>query len=93
MGRSGRLMLDALSAGDHRPRGAGRVGARAAAREDPHSAAGAAGAVSAPHAFLIGQILAKIDFLEEAIGTLSEAIDRQVRPFEPVIAGLMTIPG
>ena len=30
------------------------------------------------HAFLIGQILTKIDFLEEAIGRLSEEIDRQL---------------
>jgi transposase len=45
------------------------------------------------HAFLVGQILAKIDFLEEQIATLSDEIDRQVRPFEPVIARLVTIPG
>lgn len=42
---------------------------------------------------MIGQILAKIDFLEETIATLTDEIDRQVRPFEPVIEHLMTIPG
>ena len=45
------------------------------------------------HAFLVTQILAKIDFLEEGIATLTEEIDRQLRPFEPVVTRLMTIPG
>jgi transposase len=47
-----------------------------------------------PHqAFLVTQILAKIDFLEEAIARLTGEIDRQVAPFEPVLARLATIPG
>ena len=37
----------------------------------------------AHHAFLITQILAKVDFLEEAIATLTTEIDRQLGPFEP----------
>ena len=45
------------------------------------------------HAFLIRQILAKIDFLDEAIERLTAEIDRRLVPFEPMLAGLDTIPG
>jgi transposase len=45
------------------------------------------------HAFLIGQILAKIDFLDETIANLIEEIDRVIAPFEPTLANLDTIPG
>lgn len=45
------------------------------------------------HAFLIGQILTKIDFLEETITLLSEEIDAHLRPFESTVQQLMTIPG
>jgi transposase len=93
MGRSGRLMLEALLSGTTDPTvlaelARGRLRAKIPALRL---------ALQAPfrptHAFLVGQILAKIDFLEEAIATLTEEIDRQVRPFEPVIERLMTIPG
>jgi len=47
-----------------------------------------------PHqAFLVTQILAKIDFLEETTARLTEEIDRRMVPFEPVLARLITIPG
>lgn len=47
-----------------------------------------------PHqAFLVTQILAKVDFLEDTIDRLTQEIDRQVAPFEPVLARLTTIPG
>jgi hypothetical protein len=45
------------------------------------------------HAFLIGQILAKIDFLDETIANLTQEIDRVIAPFEPMLANLDTIPG
>lgn len=69
------------------------MGARPAAHEDPGLASRLQARVRPHQAFLVGQILAKIDFLEEAIGTLSDEIDRQVRPFEPGLERLMTIPG
>ena len=34
-----------------------------------------------------------MDFLEEAIATLTTEIDRQLSPFEPVLTALTTIPG
>jgi transposase len=45
------------------------------------------------HAFLVGQILAKIDFVEEAIDALTQEIERQIAPFEPALSRLETIPG
>ena len=42
---------------------------------------------------IVGQILAKLDFLDEAIGTLSGEIDRVIAPFEAEVAVLDTIPG
>jgi transposase len=44
------------------------------------------------HTYLVRQILTKIDFLENHIQQLTEEIDRQLAPFEPVIARLTTIP-
>ena len=42
---------------------------------------------------LLAQILAKVDFLDETMATLTEEIDRLVAPFEPMLANLDTIPG
>jgi transposase len=93
MGRSGRLMLDALLGGTTDPTVLAEL-ARGRLRAKIPALRLALQAQVRPHqAFLIGQILAKIDFLEEAIATLSDEIDRQVRPFEPVLERLMTIPG
>jgi transposase len=45
------------------------------------------------HALLIGAILAHLDFLDEQIERLSDAIEEQLRPFEPAVGLLCTIPG
>ena len=93
MGVSGRAMVDALLQGQTRP-----------ARSPTWRAGGCGGnsrpcarrcrAASAPHhAFLVTQILAKVDFLEEAIETADRGNRRQLRPFEAALARLMTIPG
>ena len=36
---------------------------------------------TAHHALIVGQILARVDFLDESIGRLSDEIDRVVLPF------------
>ncbi len=93
MGRSGRAMLDALLHGTTdttvladlaRGRLRAKIPALRLALQSPFRA---------HHAFLISQILTKIDFLDESIATVSEEIDRQLRPFAPVIDRLTTIPG
>jgi transposase len=93
MGVSGRAMLDALLAGTTDPTvlaelARGRLRAKLPAlRQALH------GQFRPVHAFLIGQILTKIDFLEETIASLSDEIDAHLRPFEATVQRLMTIPG
>jgi transposase len=52
-----------------------------------------AGRLKAHHRFLITEQLALIDSLDESIAHLSQEIAERLRPFEPLIAHLMTIPG
>src|SRR5919109_1360209 len=47
----------------------------------------------AEHALIVGQILAHIDFLDEAVDRLSDAIEEQIAPFARQRDLLMTIPG
>jgi transposase len=93
MGVSGRLMLTALVHGTTDPavladlaRGRLRVKLPALRRA-------LEGRFRPHHAFLLRQILAKIDFLEETIAHLTEEIDARVAPFEPMLTALDTIPG
>lgn len=76
-----------------RPRDPGRPGARQAAQEAARAQGGARGRFDALHAVLIGAILAHLDFLDEQIDRLSEAIEEQLRPFAPAVELLRTIPG
>ena len=93
MGRSGRLMLDALLGGTTDPAVLAELARGRLRAKIPALRLALQAQFRPPHAFLIGQILAKVDFLEEAIATLTDEIDRLVRPFEPTIEHLMTIPG
>jgi transposase len=93
LGVSGRLMLRALVEGTTDPavladlaRGRLRVKLPALRRA-------LEGRFRPHHAFLLRQILAKIDFLEETITHLTEEIDARVSPFEPMLTALDTIPG
>lgn len=45
------------------------------------------------HALLIGAILAHIDFLDEQIERISDAIEEQLAPFSPAVELLCTVPG
>jgi transposase len=93
MGRSGRAMLEALLHGTTDPSilaelARGRLRAKIPALQQALQ-----GQFRRHQAVLLGHILAKIDFLEETIGQLSEEIDQHLRPFEAVIERLTTIPG
>jgi transposase len=93
MGASGRAMVDALVQGTTDPvvladLAKGKLRKKLAALQQA-----LAGRFRPHHRFLIAQILAKVDFLDEAIVTLTEEIDRLVAPFEATLANLDTIPG
>lgn len=45
------------------------------------------------HAFLLSELLAHLDYLEEAVDRLSARIEEQLRPFAAVVAPLDAIPG
>ena len=51
------------------------------------------GRFSSHRALLVGEILAKLDYQEEAIGRLSVEVDRLIAPFAAEVALLDTIPG
>lgn len=93
MGVSGRAMIEAMLQGTTDPvaladLARGRLRAKLPALQQALT-----GRFRPHQAFLVTAILAKIDFLEEAIERLTTEIDRHVAPFEPVLARLTTIPG
>ena len=93
MGVSGRAMLAAMLQGATDPVALADLARGRLRAKLPALQQALAGRFRAHQAFLVTQILAKIDFLEESIARLTEEIDRHVVPFEPVLARLTTIPG
>jgi transposase len=51
------------------------------------------GRVARHHRLLVAELLAHLDYLEEAIGRLSGEVARVIAPFSPLLALLTTIPG
>jgi transposase len=93
LGVSGRAMLDALVHGTTDPEvladlAKGRLRAKLPALREALE-----GRFDDVHALWIGAILAHIDFLDEQIDQLSDAIEEQIRPFAPAVELLRTIPG
>src|SRR5581483_3874257 len=83
LGKSGRAMLDALVAGTTDPEvlaelAQGKLRKKIAALEEALE-----GRFEPLHALLVGSILAHIDFLDEHIDQLSQAIEEQLGPFAP----------
>jgi transposase len=93
LGVSGRAMLDALVAGTTDPKvladlARGRLRAKIPALREALE-----GRFDRMHALWIGAILAHIDFLDEQIASLTEAIAEQIAPFEKAVELLCTITG
>lgn len=93
LGKSGRLMLDALVAGTTDPEvladlAKGRLRAKLPALREALE-----GRFDQLHAVWIGAILAHLDFLDEQIASLTETIGEQIAPFEKAVELLCTIPG
>jgi transposase len=93
LGKSGRDMLDALVAGTTDPTVLASLARGQLRSKLPALQEALVGRFDAEHALVVGQILAHIDFLEEAIDRLSAAIEEQMRPFAAQRELLMTIPG
>lgn len=93
MGASGRAMLAALVEGTTDPAVLAELARGRLRKKLPALRRALQGRFRRHHGFLIEQILAKIDFLEETIDRLQAEIDERLVPFEPMLARLDTIPG
>jgi transposase len=93
MGASGRAILQALLSGTTDPAALADLARGRLRKKLPALRAALQTPLRRHHAYLVSQILSKIDFLEETIGELTEEIDRQLAPFAPTLARLDTIPG
>jgi transposase len=92
MGRSGRAILEAILGGTTDASALAQLARGRLRQKLPALQLALQSQLRARHTFLVTQILAKIDFLEEQIATITAEIDRRLAPFEPVIAKLTTIP-
>jgi len=92
-GVSARLMLEALVAGERDTEQLARL-AKGRLKVKHAQLVEALSCRLQPHqSFLIAEHLAQIDYLEGAIERLSGEIEERLRPFEPEIGWLDTIPG
>ena len=93
LGASGRAMLDALVSGTTDPELLAELAKGRLRQKIPALREALEGRFDAQHALIVGAILAHLDFLDEQIDRLSEAIEEQIRPFESAVELLCTIPG
>lgn len=93
MGVSGLAMVRALVAGTTDPQVLADLARGQLRKKLPALQRALVGRFRSHHAFLLEQILAKIDFLDETLDRLLAEIDRRVLPFDPMLARLDTIPG
>ncbi len=93
MGTSGQAMIRALVAGTTDPAVLAELARGRLRKKLPALRQALVGRFRAHHAFLVEQILAKIDFLDETLDRLTAEIDRRVAPFAPMLTALDTIPG
>ncbi len=93
LGVSGRAMLDALVRGTTDPEVLADLARGRLRKKLPALREALEGRFDSLHALLIGSILAHLDFLDEQIDRLSDAIEQQLRPFAPAVELLRSIPG
>jgi transposase len=93
MGASGRAMVTALAHGTTDPTALAELARGKLRQKLPALQRALDGRFRSHHAFLIKQIFAKIDFLDETLDQLTAEIDRRLVPFAPMLAHLDTIPG
>jgi transposase len=93
MGVSGRAMLTALVHGTTDPAVLAELAHGRLRTKLPALRRALQGRFRRHHAFLIEQILAKVDFLDETLDRLTVEIEERLAPFEPMLTALDTIPG
>ena len=93
LGASGRAMLDALVSGTKDPEVLADLAKGKLRKKIPALREALEGRFDTEHALIVSQILAHIDFLDEAIDRLSDEIEERIAPFAPQRELLKTIPG
>jgi transposase len=92
-GKSGRDMLDALVSGTTDPVVLADLARGALRKKIPALREALEGRFDTEHSLIVSQILAHIDFLDEAINRLSDEIEQRIAPFAAQRDLLMSIPG
>jgi len=93
MGKSGRVMLEAILAGATNPEQLAELAKGRLRKKIPQLKQALSGRVREHHRFLLVEQLSHIDYLDEAIERLSGEIAERLRPFQAEIERLDTIPG
>lgn len=93
LGASGRAMITALVEGTTDPQVLADLARGKLRQKLPQLRRALQGRFRPVHAFLVAQILTKIDFLDETLARITEELDRRLVPFEPMLKALDTIPG
>ncbi len=93
LGASGRAMLDALCQGTTDPELLAELAKGRLRRKLPALREALEGRFEPHHALIIGAILAHLDFLDEQIERLSDAIEEQLAPFATGVTLASTITG
>jgi transposase len=93
LGVSGRAMLEALVQGTTDPEVLADLARGRLRKKLPALRQALTGRFRDHHAFLVSQLLAHLDCLEEVITAVSARIAEQIAPFEEDVARLDTIPG
>lgn len=93
LGASGRAMLEALVRGTSDPDVLAELARGKLRAKLPALRQALAGRFRAHHTFLVSHMLAHLDYLEEAIESVSRRIDEVIVPFGEELEHLDTIPG
>ena len=93
LGVSGRAMLEALVHGTTDPAVLADLARGQLRKKLPALRQALAGRFRPHHAFLVGQLLGHLDYLDEAISAVSAEVEERLAPFAEDLARLDTIPG
>ena len=93
LGQSGRAMLAALLGGEEDPATLAELAQGRLRAKLPELRRALSGRLLPHHRTLLARILAHIDFIDESVAQVQEAIDRCLAPFAAAVELLQTIPG
>ena len=93
LGVSGRAMLHALIGGTTDPDVLADLARGTLRKKLPALRQALVGRFRSHHAFMVSQHLGHLDYLDEAINTLSHQIEEALRPFEVELTRLDSLPG